>query len=444
MKFSKQAQKVIDTVENTNSTIFVTGKAGTGKSTLLDHIRLISRKKIIILAPTGISALNVRGETIHSFFTLKPGFELDEAKSMKINDIKKKKFKNIKTLAIDEISMVRADLLDAVDTLLRRARQNDEPFGGVQMIFFGDLYQLPPVVTRTDREKFFSEYDSPYFFDANVFGMIAQGNLFSDSGLRVFELAEMYRQKDQKFIDVLNAVRDGMVSDNDIQLLNSRFDPEFVPEDEDNYVHLVTTNAMAATINNKKMAELEADEVSFAATMTGEIAKNLYPNSEEIGLCIGAQVMFIYNDPDRRWVNGTIGTVIDITTNVGEDGKMNSCIVRVEKTNGVVVEVEKYTWEISKYVFKKGVFERETIGSFTQVPVKLAWAMTIHKSQGKTFEKVVVDLGRGTFVHGQTYVALSRCTTLEGLVLKKRFYRSSIIMDHRVKNFKAGGGQSSE
>ncbi len=436
MKFSEQAQNVIDIIENTNSTIFVTGKAGTGKSTLLDHIRLISKKKIIVLAPTGISAVNVRGETIHSFFTLKPGFELDEAKSMTISERKKIKFRNIKTLAIDEISMVRADLLDAVDMLLRRARQNKEPFGGVQIIFFGDLYQLPPVVTQTDKDKFFSEYESPYFFDANVFGMLSQRNLFSNSGLCVIELIKMYRQKDQDFIDVLNAVRNDMVSNSHMQLLNSRFIPDFEPKQEDNYVHLVTTNAMASTINKAKMAELEASEISFVASMTGDIAKNLYPNSEEIGLCVGAQVMFIYNDPERRWVNGTIGTVTDIKTFIGENGKNDRCVVDVEKTDGVVVEVEKYTWEISKYVFKEGTFERETIGSFTQMPIKLAWAMTIHKSQGKTFEKVVVDLGRGTFVHGQTYVALSRCTTLGGLVLKKRFYRSSIIMDSRVRNFK--------
>jgi len=437
MKFSKQAQHIIDTIENTYSTVFVTGKAGTGKSTLLDYIRLTSKKKMIVLAPTGISALNVRGETIHSFFGLKPGFELDEAKSMSIDERKKAKFKNIKALAIDEISMVRADLLDAVNTLLCRARQNKEPFGGVQMIFFGDLYQLPPVVTRADRDKFFSEYESPYFFDANVFGMLSQGNLFSNSGLQVIELKKMYRQKDKSFIDVLNAVRAGVVSAQHIQLLNSRFAPEFEPKQEDNYVHLVTTNAMASTINKAKMAELEAEEVSFSASITGDIAKNLYPNSEEIDLCVGAQVMFIYNDPERRWVNGTIGTVINIQIPMDEDGKIGNCVVSIEKTDGMVVEVEKYTWEISRYVFKKGEFEREIIGSFAQMPVKLAWAMTIHKSQGKTFEKVVVDLGRGSFVHGQTYVALSRCTTLEGLVLKKRFYQSSIIMDSRVKNFKA-------
>jgi ATP-dependent DNA helicase PIF1 len=170
--------------------------------------------------------------------------------------------------------------------------------------------------------------------------------------------------------------------------------------------------------------------------MTGNIAKNLYPNNENIVLCVGAQVMFIYNDPKRRWVNGTIGTVTDIKTHIGENGKNTRCVVSVEKTDGEVVEVEKYTWKISKYVYKKDLFERETIGSFTQMPIKLAWAMTIHKSQGKTFKKVVVDLGRGTFVHGQTYVALSRCTTLEGLVLKKRFYPSSIITDNRVRNFK--------
>jgi len=435
-KFSKQAQKVIKTIEKTNSNVFITGKAGTGKSTLLEHIRLNSKKKIIVLAPTGISAINVDGETIHSFFTLKPGFELDEAKKMNLSDKKKKKFKRIKTIAIDEISMVRADLLDAVDTVLKRARNNNEPFGGVQMVFFGDLYQLPPVVTAADKDKFFSEYNSPYFFDANVFRSQSQGNLFTGGfELKVIELTKIYRQKDDKFIEVLNAIRDGKIDDKHLQTLNKRFLPQFIPDDKDKYIHLVTTNAAASTINLAKMKKLNQKEQIFNAEKSGKVAKNLYPNDEEISLCIGAQVMFICNDQERRWVNGTIGKIIDISEIIDPEKGKTEWIIFVEKTDGKVVEVKKHTWEISRYIFEKNEFKRDIMGSYTQIPMKLAWAITIHKSQGKTFDKVIIDLGAGTFVHGQTYVALSRCTTLEGIVLKKMFHQSSIIMDQRVKQF---------
>jgi len=259
--FSKQAKKVINTIKKTNSNLFVTGKAGTGKSTLLEHVRLESKKKIIVLAPTGISAINVNGETIHSFFTLKPGFELDEAKSMKFNDKKRQKFCRIKTIAIDEISMVRADLLDAVDTVLKKARKNNEPFGGVQMIFFGDLYQLPPVVTNADKDKYFSEYISPYFFDANVFKDQSQGNLFSEGfELKIIQLTKIYRQKDNKFIEVLNAVRDGVVTDEHLDTLNSRFSPQFIPKDKEQYIYLMTTNAAAAEINSAEMKKLAKKE----------------------------------------------------------------------------------------------------------------------------------------------------------------------------------------
>ncbi|MFC1598813.1 ATP-dependent RecD-like DNA helicase [Patescibacteria group bacterium] len=433
-KFSKQAKKVIDIIENTNTNVFVTGKAGTGKSTLLDYVRLHSVKKVIVLAPTGISAINVNGDTIHSFFTLKPGFELDEAKTMKFNDKKRQKLSRIKTIAIDEISMVRADLLDAVDIVLKRAKKNNEPFGGVQMIFFGDLYQLPPVVTNADSGKFYSEYTSPYFFDANVFRDQSQGNLFSDGfELTIIQLTKIYRQKDDKFIEVLNAVRDGEVTNEHLNTLNARFLPQFVPKDKDQYIYLMTTNAAASSINNAEMRKLNKKEQLFKAEKSGTIAKNLYPNDEKITLCIGAQIMFICNDSERRWVNGTIGKIIDIQDIINIKTEKTETVVFVEKIDGKIVKVKQHTWEISRYVFQQNEFKRDIMGSYTQIPLKLAWAITIHKSQGKTFDKVIIDLGSGTFVHGQTYVALSRCTTLEGIILKKMFYKSSIIMDPRVK-----------
>ncbi len=435
-KLSKQAKQVIATIEDTHNNVFVTGKAGTGKSTLLEHIRLHSKKKIIVLAPTGISAINVNGETIHSFFKLKPGFELDEAREMNISNKMKVKLNRIKTIAIDEISMVRADLLDAVDTVLKRATKNNEPFGGVQMIFFGDLYQLPPVVTNADKDKFYSEYDAPYFFNANVFINEGQGNLFLGGfKLKIVELKKIYRQKDNQFIEVLNAVRDGNVTDEHLKTLNTRFFPSFIPNKKEQHVYLVTTNAMAASINSAEMKKLNQKEVSFNAEKSGAIAQNLYPNSEEVALCVGAQIMFICNDSERRWVNGTIGKVIDINNIANSETAQEECVVSVEKTDGKIVEVTKHTWEISRYIFEHGEFKRDIMGTYTQIPMKLAWAITIHKSQGKTFDKVIIDLGRGTFVHGQTYVALSRCTSLNGIILKKKFFRSSIIMDQRVKSF---------
>ncbi|HUT21825.1 MAG TPA: DEAD/DEAH box helicase [Candidatus Bipolaricaulota bacterium] len=435
-KLSKQAKQIIKGIEETNEHFFITGKAGTGKSTLLEHIRLHSKKRIIVLAPTGISAINVNGETIHSFFTLKPGFELDEARKMNISDKMKQKLNRIKTIAIDEISMVRADLLDAVDTVLRRARKNNEPFGGAQMIFFGDLYQLPPVVTGADKDKFYSEYDAPYFFNADVFTAGGQGNLFIVKfKLKIIELKKIYRQKDNKFIEILNAVREDNVTDNHLNILNSRFSPGFIPNKKDKYIYLVTTNAMADSINFAQLRKLNQKEAIFKAKKTGAIAPNLYPNSETVTLRVGAQVMFICNDSQRRWVNGTIGEVIGIDNIIDEETGEEKIVVIVEKTDGKIVEVDQHTWEISRYVYDHGEFKRDIMGSYTQIPIKLAWAITIHKSQGKTFEKVIIDLGSGTFVHGQTYVALSRCTTLNGIVLKKKFFRSSIIMDQRVKSF---------
>lgn len=424
MKFSAEAQEAIRKVQDTQSNVFITGKAGTGKSTLLEYIRDNTSKKTILLAPTGISAININGDTIHSFFTLKPGFEKAEAEKMRLDEKKQKKFQKIETIAIDEISMVRADLLDAIDIVLRRARKTEQPFGGVQMVFFGDLYQLPPVVTPHERDKFFSEYTVPYFFGAEA--LRDKNDLFGTKfEMDIIELKEIYRQTDCTFIDMLNAVRDNSVNHKDLELLNTRFDPNFVPEDHEKYIYLMTTNASARAVNEKRLEKLDAPEKNFLSGQTGDIARNLYPNDEQITLKVGAQIMFILNDPERRWVNGTIGTIVDIKRDT----------VFVEKTDNTVVKVHAHTWEISRYLFEDGKFEREIMGTFTQIPLKLAWAITIHKSQGKTFEKVIIDLGRGSFAHGQTYVALSRCTSLEGLVLKKRMCKSSIIMDERVKLF---------
>lgn len=432
--FTSEAQKAINLILNSDKNVFVTGKAGTGKSTLLEHIRSVADHKIIVLAPTGISAVNVNGETIHSFFTLKPGFEKEEASRMAFNKKKQEKFKRIKTIAIDEISMVRADLLDAIDLVLKRARGTPQPFGGVQMVFFGDLYQLPPVVTSLDREKYFSEYKSPYFFEADAFR--GQGDIFSAGfKLNVIELKEIYRQRDVEFINLLNAVRDNKISDYQLSEINKRVRPNFLPRESDKYIHLMTTNAAASAINEEKLRKLNADEKIFTAEKTGDVAKSLFPNDEVVNLRVGAQVMFICNDPERRWVNGTIGKVLEIVdAESPENGSMET-IVTVEKADGRIVDVVRHTWEISKYIFLGGEFQRKNLGTYKQIPLKLAWAITIHKSQGKTFDHVIVDLGRGSFAHGQTYVALSRCSSFDGLILKKPLTRSSIIMDPVVASF---------
>jgi len=386
------------------------------------------------LAPTGISAVNVGGETIHSFFTLKPGFEKEESKRMTLNKYKQKKLRELTTVAIDEISMVRADLLDAVDTILQRARGIKKPFGGVQMIFFGDMYQLPPVLTSADKEMFFSEYKSPYFFEAAAFH-VQQDFFSSEFKLKVIELTDIYRQRDKKFITLLNAVRDNTITTAQLEQLNTRVKPNFIPRESDKYIHLMTTNASANAINEEKIKKLTTKEYIFLAEKEGNVARNLYPNDEAISVRIGAQVMFICNDPERRWVNGTIGKVIDIREMTDEVTGGVELVVKVQKRDGIVVCVKRYMWEISKYVFVGGEFQRQKLGTFTQMPIKLAWAITIHKSQGKTFDNVIVDLGRGSFAHGQTYVALSRCSSFEGLVLKKPLTKAHIIMDPIIHSF---------
>ena len=434
MKFSPQAEKALELMRDSSKNVFVTGKAGTGKSTLLEHFRMFTERKIVVLAPTGVAAINVRGETIHSFFKLKPGFELDEALNSRITDKNKKIYARLKTILIDEISMVRADLLDAIDVFLRRARMDDRPFGGVQVIFFGDLYQLPPVVTSADKEKFYTEYESPYFFDSKVcrggYDLLAQ-----PLELEYIELEKIYRQKDKKFINLLNSVRSNTLTDKCLATLNSRVDPEFIPETEDGYIHLMCTNADADRINHRELAKISKPEIEFNAQITGKIAKNLRPNDQKVMVKVGAQVMFLNNDSKRRWVNGSLGVVRSVTERYNEETDRMETIIIVRVHDGELVDVSEHTWDISKYKFQDGGFVREQIGAFTQMPIKLAWAITIHKSQGKTFERAVIDLGWGSFAHGQTYVALSRCTSLDGLVLRKTLRLKDVIVDRKVIEF---------
>ncbi|QKX05407.1 AAA family ATPase [Aquimarina sp. TRL1] len=431
LEFSKEAINIIECVNNTNENLFITGKAGTGKSTLLKYIQK-NDSSIIVLAPTGIAAINVNGETIHSFFKLKPGYEFDEAMHVRINNNMISQYAAIHTIIIDEISMVRADILDAVDIFLQRIRNTSEPFGGIRMIFFGDLFQLPPVILNNEREKFLQKYKTPYFFSAHSF---IQKDLFTSPFIqKTLELKTIYRQKDLLFIDILNAVRENKTNDSHLSLLNQQVKTSIEDENSNFQISLVPTNAIANSINFQKLQTLNTSEISFFAHHTGNI-ENLKPNDFEVKLKIGAQVMFLNNDPKKRWMNGTIGNVTNIASTIDEETNENYQFVEVELENGNITEVLPFTWEISKYRFKRGRFVREEIGTFTQIPIKLAWAITIHKSQGKTFNKVKIDLGTGSFAHGQTYVALSRCKTLSNITLTRPILKSDIIIDEPVIEF---------
>ncbi len=416
--FNATATRALDIMENTSQHVFLTGKAGTGKSTLLEHFRLHTKKKCAVLAPTGVAAINVNGETIHAFFGLKPGFELEEVTHKPVKPRNPKIYQKLETIVIDEISMVRADILDAVNIYLQKVRENDAPFGGVQMIFIGDLYQLPPVVTNHERQSFALKYQHSFFFASDILNN-------KNFEMELIELDEIYRQKDDHFINILNAVRNNSVENEHIDLLNKRVQPNFTKDKK--YIYLMTTNADANKVNEAKLKELKTEELHFRANTMGSIKQNQYPTEENLYLKIGSQVMFVNNDQNRDWVNGTIGKIVDF-----DDDEE---ILTVEKNDGSTIEVRAHTWEISKYVLKGNKFEREMIGSFTQFPLKLAWAITIHKSQGKTFDKVIINLGRGSFAHGQTYVAFSRCTSLNGIILSRPVRKSDIKLDYNVQKF---------
>ncbi len=424
IEINEQFGRALDIMENSNRHIFITGKAGTGKSTLLEHFRSVTGKNIAVLAPTGVAALNVQGQTIHSFCGFKPDITLDKVK--KVPRHKAPLYKKLDAVIIDEVSMVRADLLDCVEKFL--ALNGPRPkklFGGVQMILIGDLYQLPPVVTSKERRVFASQYAAPYFFASRVF----QDLRFD---MEFVELEKIYRQTEADFIDLLNAIRNRSVSDREIRRLNSRCDPDFVPPDDEFYVYLTSTNDLAYDRNREKLETLPGQASGYRGLIDGEFETSYLPTDEVLELKKGAQVMMVNNDKKGRWVNGTVGKIVDIRkVDGGED------ILEVELRGGEVADVHPQAWELFRYDYdadsKKIV--TEAVGSFLQYPVKLAWAITIHKSPGKTFDRVIIDIGRGTFAHGQVYVALSRATSFDGIVLKKAISKSHIRMDYQVIKF---------
>ncbi len=424
LEFTPEFQRTLDLLENTNKSVFITGRAGTGKSTLLDYFRNNTRKKVVVLAPTGVAALNVSGQTIHSFFAFRPDITLDRVR--KLSAMKRALIKNLDAMIIDEISMVRADLLDCVDKALRINRDfPDLPFGGLQMILIGDLYQLPPVVTSSEKPAFSLHYDSPYFFSARAFND-------PNFELEFVELEKVFRQKEAAFLELLNAIRNRSITEEQLARLNARCLPDFVPPEDRFYITLTSTNEAADRINEEKLEKLPGAGRRYMGVLAGDFDPESLPAARTLALKEGAQVMLLNNDAYDRWVNGSIGRVEEI---IEAEDKPDVIMVRL--LNGSLVDVLPHEWEIFEYEYdrKKNKIISRVTGTFTQYPLRLAWAVTIHKSQGKTFDRVVVDVGRGTFAPGQVYVALSRCTSFEGLVLKKPIKKGHIMMDYRVVRF---------
>lgn len=418
-------------MEDTNRNVFVTGRAGTGKSTLLQYFRKSTKKNVAVLAPTGVAAVNVKGQTIHSFFSFRVDITPDTVGRIRPRD--KDIYKKLDAIVIDEISMVRADLLDCVDIFLKKhGRKKARPFGGIQMIFIGDLYQLPPVVTSREKALFQDHYKSPYFFSAGVFDEDLLSGQKATFEMEFIELEKVYRQKDDKFLDILNAIRNNSVTDDDIREINKRFNPDFESIPGKFYIYLTTTNALAESINMSKLSKLPAEEHHYAGTIKGDFVIKALPTVLDLALKKGAQVMLLNNDSLGRWINGSIGRIVEI-----EEDEDYPDVLRVELADNEIVDVLPYEWEMYEFSYNKETSRiiPERIGSFTQYPLKLAWAVTIHKSQGMTFDRVVIDIGRGTFSHGQLYVALSRCTTMNGLILKKLIHKKHVLLDRRVVGF---------
>ena len=413
---TEEFNRAFDMMENTKKSAYITGKAGTGKSTLLTYFRKRTKKNVIVLSPSGIAAINVEGSTIHSFFRFAP--QLIKKETIKRDLNRHDLFNKLEMVIIDEISMVRADLLDAIDYSLRLNRKSNSPFGGIQMIFFGDLYQLPPVVADKELSTYFEEhFGGPYFFNAKVFDEIS---------FDYIELQTIFRQTDNEFKSILNSIRENKVTNKELLLLNERYNPTHTYDSHDVKLTLSTTNKIAEEINQERMNSLISKEYFYSASISGRFEKNSYPTESLLVLKEGAQIMMLKNDSQKKWVNGSLGTIKHLLE--------NEVSVNI---NGSTYIIEKTTWEIIEYQYNKEEEKIDAIvtGSFTQYPIKLAWAITIHKSQGQTFDKVVIDLGNGAFAHGQTYVALSRCTTLEGITLRTRIQLQDIIVDPKVAKF---------
>lgn len=428
---NREFQDALQLISHTRQSVFLTGKAGTGKSTFLKYICEHTKKKHIVLAPTGIAAINAKGVTLHSFFKLpfRPMMPDDPDLStkngrifefFKYNKKHRKLIEQIELVIIDEISMVRADTIDCIDRILRVFSGNQRlPFGGKQLLFVGDIFQLEPVVPSDQKEILSLFYASPFFFSAKV---------FKEINLIPIELQKVYRQTDPVFIGILDHIRNNAIRKEELDILNQRCFPQFEPRNEDMYITLATRRDQVDFINEKKLAELSGDEFISKGTIEGDFPETSLPTQLNLSLKEQAQVIFIDNDPERRWVNGTIGMI----SGIDENGN-----VYVMLESGVEHLVEITSWRNYKYKYneKEKRVEEEIVGTFEQLPIRLAWAITVHKSQGLTFSRVVVDLTGGVFAGGQTYVALSRCTSLEGLVLKNKISFHDIFLRKEIIAF---------
>lgn len=426
LELNDDFQRALDVMERTNRSVFITGKAGTGKSTLLAYFCRNTQKHPVVLAPTGVAALNVKGQTIHNFFNFYVDVTPQSIRERKVKPRSLKLYKSLKTIIVDEVSMVRADLLDSVDVFLQMyGPEPGRPFGGVQMIFVGDLYQLPPVVTSSERDIFKTVYKTPFFFSAPAIAKL---------DLDIIELEKVYRQKDADFIGLLNKIRNNSVDDDDIDQLNRRIVRNAAGLQRANAIHLTTTNKKADEINAARLADLKGKLHRSLAVIAGAFTEEYYPTATDLAFKVGAQIMLLNNDSDGRWVNGSLGVVKAVK--VDDEGET---FVRIRLSDSEsLVDVYPYAWSVYRIHVEGGQLVSEPVGTFTQFPFRLAWAITIHKSQGKTFDSVSIDLGRGTFAAGQAYVAFSRCTSFEGIVLQQPVTKGNIRADWRIYAFLTG------
>ena len=429
---NKEFQDALNLIKYTRQSLFLTGKAGTGKSTFLRYVCENTKKKHVVLAPTGIAAINAGGSTMHSFFKLPfhpmlpddPNLSLQKGRIhdfFKYTKTHRKLLEELELVIIDEISMVRADMIDAVDRILRVYSHNlREPFGGKQILLVGDVFQLEPVVKTNEREILNRFYPTPYFFSARVFSQI---------DLVSIELQKVYRQSDPVFVGILDRIRNNTVSANDLQLLNRRYGADIEKSEEDLYITLATRRDQVDHINERKLADLPGEAVTFSGEIRGDFPESSLPTSQELVLKTGAQVIFIKNDFEKRWVNGTIGVIS------GMDLETDTLYVITD--DGKECDVKRESWRNIRYKYneEKKEIEEEELGTFTQYPLRLAWAITVHKSQGLTFARAVIDFTGGVFAGGQTYVALSRCTTLQGIQLKKPVSRADVFVRQEITQF---------
>jgi len=416
IQFTDEFSAAFDLLEEQSHSVFLHGQAGSGKSTLLEWFRSHTTKKHVILAPTGVAALTVRGETIHSFFGFKPSITPHDAAQKGLRGTKKK-YRVLDCIVIDEISMVRADLLDCIDQFLQSVCETTLPFGGKQMIFIGDLYQLPPVVKKEDRPILFSRYKTPYFFSAH-----AMRHLYEN--LKFIELTHVFRQSDHDFISTLQDIRNKTISFENLQLLNEQC---LNHHPSDQAINLVPTNAEADRINTDRLIDLPSPSITFSSSSEGDIQNLPTPTASTLSLKEGARVMLLNNDVKGSWINGSLATVVQLTEHD----------ITIQKDDGTTHSLYKHRWSYYKYVFneEKQILEQEEVGAFIQFPLRLAWAITIHKSQGLTYDELVLNPSTGLFAHGQCYVALSRCRSLEGLTFKAPLRQRDIILDKTVQHF---------